>query len=645
MSDCGGKCGMICPTGQPQPDKPTADIYQCSTTSNPQGRLLAGPGFSTYLHSPTGLAVNPNNANELWVTNRDSDSISVIELDKPQVDSSYWTESKGFWLQDAFNEHFLDAPMDIAFCEEQNNMNKFATIGDSENCVQGMNFISSPERNTNFKCNNFTGPSLWDSTTYAKIRQTKTFKGDWLAPGSGRDTESNPLPDCTAEVKDNQVCFSEGSHNDMLHSSPLAMGMVWYRRNQYFVFDGQGHGDGGPGHPVLYDFNWDHREGNTFHADGRTLRYIDVPLQRVAGVLSGMTFQPKHSTVLYIANTGAGTVLRMNVETGKPYRWLSSYYSFLANKEGFVGTGAIVTFGDTSTADYTVFRSSTADPTADPTASNGWPGFRGPSKSRGATSTALANPQPATEKFWGGVPVAQCANWTKADSNNGLMHDVKPNGALQLSPNAAASLPGVAGQAERGNLTLTTMESGGHTGGHHYHSMFADTLAKQWKDITDDEPGPGSSNLLCWLEKNSREHSDTWAALEQAGRDANPSFDGSFIPPMEPLVDYGAIVGAERQVLNLPFNNSLGHNKDPMPSGLLWHSGGYLVVVDHANSLIYAFEEQDSNTNNTWVMKDVIDTKEPAYSIMGATEAPTGGGILYTDTTRHQVYAVKFCNL
>jgi hypothetical protein len=94
---------------------------------------------------------------------------------------------------------------------------------------------------------------------FARIRQTKTFEGDWLAPGSGRAKDAI-LPACTAEVTDPQVCFSEGSHNDMLHESPLGTGIAWYTRNQYFVFDGKGHG-GGVGHPVFYDFNWDHREG------------------------------------------------------------------------------------------------------------------------------------------------------------------------------------------------------------------------------------------------------------------------------------------------------------------------------------------------------------------------------------------------
>ena len=85
-----------------------------------------------------------------------------------------------------------------------------------------------------------------------------------------------------------------------------------------------------------------------------------------------------------------------------------------------------------------------------------------------------------------------------------------------------------------------------------------------------------------------------------------------------------------------------------MPSGLLVHSGGFLVVADAANGVIYAFREGGGAPgSNKWSVAGTIDTGTGSRpgSIMGVTEAPKGGGILYTDTLANQVYAAKFCNM
>jgi hypothetical protein len=87
-----------------------------------------------------------------------------------------------------------------------------------------------------------------------------------------------------------------------------------------------------------------------------------------------------------------------------------------------------------------------------------------------------------------------------------------------------------------------------------------------------------------------------------------------------------------------------------MPSGLLVHSGGFLVVADAANGVIYAFKEGGGGGapgSNKWSVAGTIDTGTSSRpgSIMGVAEAPEGGGILYTDTLANQVYAAKFCNL
>jgi hypothetical protein len=244
----------------------------------------------------------------------------------------------------------MERAIDIAFSRDLNTTT-FATIGESENGVRGMTFVSSPERNTNFKGSNFTGPTLWDSQTFARIRQTKPYLGDWLAPGGGRDP-NNPVPPCSATVVDTQVCHSEGSHNDMLHDSPLGMGMAHFKKNVYAIVDGSGHRDGGKGHLALYDFNKDHRDGNTYHADGRVQRYLDVELTRQPGVLSGMAF---NNSDLYIADTGAGRVVRVAVESDSAvtYPWLDSYYPWLEGVKEQTGLGTILTFDDADSKNKT----------------------------------------------------------------------------------------------------------------------------------------------------------------------------------------------------------------------------------------------------------------------------------------------------
>lgn len=106
-----------------------------------------------------------------------------------------------------------------------------------------------------------------------------------------------------------------GTHLDMLHASPFCAGIAHERDNVYWVFNGR------DGSLDRYDFHNDHGPGNDDHSDGEIWHYVAGQLTRVPGVSSHMQFHPPTGT-LYVADTGAGRVVRMNP---KMARYASDY--------------------------------------------------------------------------------------------------------------------------------------------------------------------------------------------------------------------------------------------------------------------------------------------------------------------------------
>ena len=73
--------------------------------------------------------------------------------------------------------------------------------------------------------------------------------------------------------------------------------------------------DGKKGQLVYYDFQEDHGLGGDDHSDGIVRRHVDVSLTRVADVPGHMVRDA--NGLLYIANTGEGTVLRVDPSTAE----------------------------------------------------------------------------------------------------------------------------------------------------------------------------------------------------------------------------------------------------------------------------------------------------------------------------------------
>ncbi len=169
------------------------------------------------------------------MTNQGNDSLAVIDLTNPDLPvASIRT--------DAYAEHFVAHPAGIAFGVEDT----FAIANNSNNEVRGMRFVLNSERNTFFVGNNFMGPTLFAAQTYALAGQNKPYLADWPQPGMGHDppndltlTEGCP-PEYWLETVLQCHRPREGSHLDMLHGSPLAMGNAHQEANAYFVLDGCG---------------------------------------------------------------------------------------------------------------------------------------------------------------------------------------------------------------------------------------------------------------------------------------------------------------------------------------------------------------------------------------------------------------------
>ncbi|MGB0430503.1 MAG: hypothetical protein ACPGLV_08510 [Bacteroidia bacterium] len=128
----------------------------------------------------------------------------------------------------------------------------------------------------------FTGPTLWSSdlNIYARVGE-------------------NPTP---------QV---NGSHLDMIHQSPMGMGIAHEIDNIYWVFDGFNQTI------CKYDFVEPHYPGGPDHSDGKVWRYTEprIKMASNANIPSHMVFD-KATGWLYIADTGYERVIKLNTKSG-----------------------------------------------------------------------------------------------------------------------------------------------------------------------------------------------------------------------------------------------------------------------------------------------------------------------------------------
>jgi hypothetical protein len=214
------------------------------------------------LNQPRDLAFNPLRPNELWVVNYEDDS-AVIITDAPSESRSSEKRIDGYAL------HFMEQVTALDFGQDETTFGipgTFATCGESRNTYNNM----SPG-------NDFTGPTLWSSDLSVFAAQNP-----------------NGL----------------GSHLDMLHNTPLCMGITHEAENRYWTVNGLA------GAIDRYDFQLDDGIGNDDHGDGLTWRYAAGEITHMAGVPNHLELD--HETgALYIADPGSSRVALLDTAAGQ----------------------------------------------------------------------------------------------------------------------------------------------------------------------------------------------------------------------------------------------------------------------------------------------------------------------------------------
>lgn len=247
------------------------------------GNVLDGLSVVT-IHEPTvgrsatDLDFNPVREGELWVTVREyyDDTLSCDD-DSPAGDPACaQLEGKILFFEDATVDdpngrlrvdpngwHFLRRPPAIAFGPNDT----FATCGEARTG----NFENNPP--------DYIGPTMWSSDP--------NIFGNLI----GED--------------------ANGSHLDMLHSSPFCVGIAHDADNAYFVFNGQ------LGSVDRYDFNAPHPPGADDHSDGELTRYVEGRLTRLPNVPGHMVVDDE-SNLMFIADTGGARIVAFDVTSGEP---------------------------------------------------------------------------------------------------------------------------------------------------------------------------------------------------------------------------------------------------------------------------------------------------------------------------------------
>ena len=227
------------------------------------------------LNTPRDLQWNPANDDQLFIANM-NERLTVI--DDGTADSYFGGEA---------NQHFFAVPAAIAFTDQ----NTFASIHETDQLTQGA-----------FTPADFMGPTLWTADT-------------------------------------NILDMGHWSHLDMLHNTPLGMGIEWDHGNAFWVFDGY-HSS-----ITFYDFHTDHGLGGTDHSDGEIARYVEGEVQRRMEVPSHMALD-RDSDLLYIADTGNDRIAVLDTRSGSNGSNTAPNYDCPPNMQYRVEGASIETFAE-----------------------------------------------------------------------------------------------------------------------------------------------------------------------------------------------------------------------------------------------------------------------------------------------------------
>jgi len=231
----------------------------------PQQQLIADQNDG--LNVPRDLTINPGIPGQMWIVNRADDSVTLLSDAGTDQQSSQH-------LIDPYALHFMEEVSSIAFGKPAH----FGTCQESLNTYNGQG-----------QENEFMGPTLWhaDENEFATSNPEAV---EYLSNLFGMPVDL-------------------GSHYDMLHESPLCMGITWERDNVYWVFDGHNQSI------ARYDFVDDHGMGYDDHSDGIIIKYVTGEIKRVPDIPSHMRID--HSTgLLYVADTGNNAIKVLDITSG-----------------------------------------------------------------------------------------------------------------------------------------------------------------------------------------------------------------------------------------------------------------------------------------------------------------------------------------
>lgn len=227
------------------------------------------------LSLPRDLAFSPTNPDQLWTSNTTFHGM-VIFFDPGEANQ------RAEEYTDPYGAHFMSYVSSFSFAPS----NFFGSCQESRNDWNG-----GPQNP-----DDFMGPTLWQGDL------------DVFAQSHG----------------------GEGSHMDMLHQSPLCMGIANESANIYWVFDGLN------GNIVRYDFMGDHGPGGSDHSDGTIRRYLNAQVTRVPEVPGHMVFDDS-SGMLYVADTGTGRIMMLDTQSGSSTGPLSNNWDGVSDYSGMDG--------------------------------------------------------------------------------------------------------------------------------------------------------------------------------------------------------------------------------------------------------------------------------------------------------------------
>ena len=100
-----------------------------------------------------------------------------------------------------------------------------------------------------------------------------------------------------------------GSHLDMLHTSPLCMGIVHQDANVYWTISGRRNAI------HRHNFRSDHNVGQDDHSDGESFEYVRGLIKYAPGIPSHLVYRSE-GAALYVADTGNSRIAKLDTMSG-----------------------------------------------------------------------------------------------------------------------------------------------------------------------------------------------------------------------------------------------------------------------------------------------------------------------------------------